>query len=122
MHYKGISELMVSKGMTMSPVFFMGALLAKLAGGISLILGYRTRWGVLLLMLFLVPSTFILHNFWGVEGADHSVQVEFFLKSCAIFGGLLYLLACGGGGCSCDQLRVVKAPKDRSYEQESSVE
>lgn len=40
-----------------------GALI--LLGGLSIILGFRPEWGVLLISLFLIPVTFTLHNFWA---------------------------------------------------------
>jgi uncharacterized membrane protein YphA (DoxX/SURF4 family) len=35
-----------------------------LVGGLSVLLGYRTRFGALLLVIFLVPMTVVMHNFW----------------------------------------------------------
>src|SRR5436309_8025383 len=37
-----------------------------LAGGLSVLLGYRARAGAWLLALFLVPVTVMMHNFWAV--------------------------------------------------------
>src|SRR5947207_5187781 len=37
-----------------------------LAGGLSVLLGYRARVGAWLLILFLIPVTVLLHNFWAV--------------------------------------------------------
>ena len=41
--------------------------LISLAGGLSVLLGYRARLGAWLLILFLVPVTVMFHNFWAVR-------------------------------------------------------
>src|SRR5436309_13505174 len=41
--------------------------LLALAGGLSILLGYRARLGAWLLVLFLIPVTFAMHNFWAVK-------------------------------------------------------
>ena len=41
--------------------------LISLAGGVSILLGYRARLGAWLLVLFLVPVTLMVHNFWAVQ-------------------------------------------------------
>ena len=40
--------------------------LMAIAGGLSILLGYRTRIGAWLIVLFLVPVSFMMHNFWAV--------------------------------------------------------
>src|SRR5437867_3470184 len=40
--------------------------LMALAGGLSIALGYRAKIGAWLLVLFLVPVTLTMHNFWAV--------------------------------------------------------
>jgi putative oxidoreductase len=34
-------------------------------GGLSVLLGYQTRCGAWLLVLFLIPVTLVMHNFWA---------------------------------------------------------
>jgi putative oxidoreductase len=38
-----------------------------LAGGLSILLGYRAKIGAWLIALFLVPVTFAMHKFWTVH-------------------------------------------------------
>src|SRR5258705_12769906 len=38
-----------------------------LVGGISVLIGYKARIGALLLILFLVPVTLMMHNFWAIQ-------------------------------------------------------
>src|SRR5947209_20196825 len=43
------------------PVLLAAATACELGGGLSLLLGYRARWGALVLFLFLVPTTLLFH-------------------------------------------------------------
>jgi len=100
--YDQTAQYMASKGMTMVPIFLIGAAIVELVGGLSLVLGYKTRFGAAILLLFLIPTTLIFHDFWNATGAEAVVQQINFLKNLAIFGGLLYVLCHGCGGCSFD--------------------
>lgn len=93
---------MTSKGMTLVPLFLFGAAFVEILGGLSLVFGYKTRLGAAILLLFLIPTTYIFHDFWNLNGADRAAQQIEFFKNLAIFGGLLYVVATGPGGCACD--------------------
>lgn len=100
--YDQTVQYMASKGMTMVPLFLFGAAAIEIIGGCSLLAGYKTRWGAALLILFLIPVSAIFHDFWFANDAERPLQMVLFMKNVGIFGGLLYVLACGSGGCSCD--------------------
>lgn len=102
--YDSTAELMASKGMVIIPFFLYGAAILEFMGGISLLIGCRTRLGAGFLLIFLVPVTYIFHDFWILEGAARQMQMILFAKNLAIFGGLLYIISCGGGICSVDDL------------------
>lgn len=104
---------MASKGFTAIPLFLFGAVLLEFVGGLSLILGYKTRFGATILLLFLIPTTAIFHDFWNVEGADRALQQLMFLKNLAIFGGLLYILCDGAGSFSIDSCCRTKQPEQK---------
>src|ERR1035438_781940 len=36
-----------------------------LLGGLSIAFGYKAKWGAWLIVLFLVPITIMMHNFWA---------------------------------------------------------
>jgi putative oxidoreductase len=55
--------------------------------------GTLTRWAALLLVLFLAVTTFYLHDFWRMEGADRVVNMTIALYKLSIVGGLLILMA-----------------------------
>ncbi len=97
----GTAAYMASKGMTMVPLFLYGSAIVEILGGLSVLVGYKIRWGAILLLLYLIPTTLIFHDFWNATEMKE-IQMAMFFKNLAIFGGLLFVISCGAGGCSCD--------------------
>src|SRR5205814_8949302 len=53
-----------------------------LAGALSILLGYRARIGAWLLVLFLVPVTLMMHNFWAFKDPMVAqMQMAMFMKN-----------------------------------------
>lgn len=103
LNFSGTAGYMESKGMPLVPLFLTAAIVLELAGGLSLLLGFKARVGALLLIVFLIPTTLIFHNFWALEGADRQMQMIHFMKNLAILGGLLVVFGLGPGPVSLDQ-------------------
>ncbi|MDH4225540.1 MAG: DoxX family protein [Deltaproteobacteria bacterium] len=97
MDWNGSAHYMAAKGVPLVPLFLSIALLLELAGGLMVLTGFRARTGALLLMVFLIPVTVILHNFWALDGMDQYIQRIMFLKNLAILGGLLMIYTHGSG-------------------------
>lgn len=116
MFYDQTAQYMAAKGFTYIPVFLIGAAIVELVGGLCLLLGYKTRFGAALLLLFLIPTTLIFHNFWGVPEGEKMLQQIMFLKNLAIFGGLIYVLCDGAAGCSVDACCRHKEPEEKVKE------
>lgn len=77
--------------------------LISLAGGVSVILGYRARLGAWLLLLFLVPVTGMMHNFWAVKDpAMAQMQEGFFIANLSRIGAALLIAHFGAGPFSLD--------------------
>ena len=77
------------------PFILIIATVIELIGGILLLLGYKVRLGVFLLLIFFIPTTILFHQFWFLEGLRRDMQFVIFFKNIAIMGGLLYVLAFG---------------------------
>jgi putative oxidoreductase len=74
-----------------------------LAGGLSILLGYRARLGAWLIALFLVPVTLMMHKFWAVaDPMMQQMQMVMFMKNVAILGGALLISQFGAGPFSLD--------------------
>ena len=69
----------------------------QLIGGIFVLFGIQVRFAALLLLLVLAPYAALFHHFWFLEGPDRDLQMSMFLQNLSILGGLLLLLAYGGG-------------------------
>ncbi|MES2273720.1 MAG: DoxX family membrane protein [Chlamydiota bacterium] len=78
-----------------SPLLLMAATLFELIGGLLVLLGIKEKLGAVLLILFLIPTTILIHQFWFIEGSARELQTVMFLKNLAILGGLLLILCFG---------------------------
>ena len=77
-----------------------------LAGGVSVLVGFRTKLGASLIALFLIPVTLMMHKFWTVTDAGMAqVQMIMFMKNLAILGGALIISQFGPGPISLDARR-----------------
>ena len=74
----------------------------EIFGGVSLLAGWKTRWGATALIVFLVPVTVVFHGFWAYQGAELQQQMIQFLKNVAIGGGLFAFIGAGPGAFSLD--------------------
>lgn len=73
-------------------------------GALSIILGFKARWGALLIVLFLVPVTFMMHNFWTIsDPMQRQMQMSMFMKNLSILGGALIIAYFGSGPYSVDR-------------------
>jgi len=84
------------------------ALVLELVGGLAILLGLFTRLTSWILFLYLIPTTFLFHNFWALQGMDRIDAMVHFEKNLAIMGGLLILATLGAGGISIDAARAPK--------------
>ncbi len=98
-------HMMDEKGLPLVSVLLAGALTFELLGGLSVLLGFYGRVGAVLLILFLIPTTLIFHNFWAADAAQQMNQMQHFLKNVAIMGGCFVVAAMGTDGFSIDRLR-----------------
>ena len=77
-----------------------------LVGGLSILLGYKARWGAALIVLFLVPVNFMMHKFWAVSDPMMAqIQQIMFLKNLSMLGGALPISQFGAGSSSLDTQR-----------------
>jgi putative oxidoreductase len=93
---------MAAKHMPVVPLFLTGAIALEVLGGLSVLTGFRARLGALALIVFLIPTTLIFHNFWAYTGQEQQMQMINFMKNLAILGGLFVVAGLGAGGLSLD--------------------
>ena len=77
-----------------------------IAGGLSILLGYRAKLGAWLIVLFLVPVTLMMHKFWTVSDPMMAqIQMIMFMKNVSMLGGALLISQFGAGPLSLDARR-----------------
>ena len=96
-------EVMKAQGVPNPTFALFGAIGLLVIGGLAVVLGAWTRFGAIFLFVFLAAATFYFHDFWTFADPkirqDQTIQ---FMKNLAIGGGLLALVAFGGGPWSVD--------------------
>lgn len=79
--------------------------LMLLAGSISIILGWKTTCGAIILILFLIPVTYQMHFLPMIHATDQmqmQMQMINFVKNAGLLGGAIYIALTGPGGYSID--------------------
>jgi putative oxidoreductase len=77
-----------------------------LLGGLSVLLGYKAKLGAWLLVIFLIPVTLAMHNFWAVKDPMMAqMQMAMFMKNASMLGGALLISQLGAGRLSLDAKR-----------------
>ena len=75
-------------------------------GGLSVLLGYKAKLGAWLLVVFLIPVTFVMHAFWTVQDPMmRQFQMAMFMKNIGLLGGALLITQFGSGPASLDARR-----------------
>jgi putative oxidoreductase len=82
------------------PFFLAAAVALELAAGVALLVGWYARPAAAALILFLVPTTLIFHDFWQYEGRAQQEQMIHFMKNLGLLGGLVLAAADTGGAPS----------------------
>jgi uncharacterized membrane protein YphA (DoxX/SURF4 family) len=96
-HLTGVSAMAPyagSKGVPAPKAAILGSGVLLALGGLSILLGVKPRFGILCVVLFLLPVTFTMHNYWADRDpqARQMNQVNF-NKNLGLLGAALMLLA-----------------------------
>lgn len=101
--FQATANYMQTEGVPNPKLALFGAIGLLLLGGLSVVAGAWTRIGALFLLVFLAAATFYFHDFWKFsDPTQQQLQTIQFMKNLAIGGGLLSLIAYGGGPWSVD--------------------
>lgn len=111
--YGNMKETMTSYGITwMQDALIITVITMLIIGATLVAIGYFARFGALLLLLYILPYTFIVFSFWNDPLDLQRVNAMNFVKHLAIAGGLLILIAHGSGKYSVKRLiHVMKLPQ-----------
>jgi putative oxidoreductase len=103
--FSGTAGYIASQGLPMPEVLTAGTIFVELVLGLAIVVGLKTRIAALLIALWLIPTSFLFHNFWSAPADQVMMQQINFMKNASIFGGMLLLMAFGAGRYSIDGRR-----------------
>jgi putative oxidoreductase len=92
------------KGVIAAPFFvpFFGVI--AIVGAISIMAGYKAKGGALLIIIFLIPVTLKMHDFWNVtDPMQYKMQLSSFMKNVSMLGAAMLITYFGSGPLSIDQ-------------------
>ena len=95
-------DVMREKGIPFPQVALVLAITVLLVGSVSVIAGYKSKWGAAMLLAFLVLATFYFHDFWNVGSDAARMQQIMFMKNVSIGGAMLLIIVAGPGPWSID--------------------
>jgi putative oxidoreductase len=101
--FAGTAGYMASKGLPMVEVLLAITIVIELAGALMIISGYKARLGAAALFLWMIPVTFLFHNYWAMPAEQQMIQQIMFMKNLSIMGGLLIVMGLGSGPMSVDR-------------------
>ena len=101
--FEGLAGYIGSKGLPMPQVLAALTIALELGGGILIAIGLQTRIVALLFFLWLIPTTFLFHKYWGIDPAQAQNQFNSFYKNVSIMGAFALLFAFGPGAYSLDK-------------------
>ena len=94
MNLGSMDQYAQAKGVPLPEISVVLTGILLLVGGITILLGYYPEIGVLSLVIFFIPVTFIMHNFWVETDAQAKMmQMVQFMKNMGLMGSALMLLA-----------------------------
>jgi putative oxidoreductase len=95
-----------SQGVPLASILVPLSGVLAIAGGLSILLGYRAKLGAWLIVLFLVPVSLMMHKFWTVtDPMMAQIQMVLFMKNVSMLGGALLVSQFGAGPFSLDARR-----------------
>ncbi len=115
-NFTATAERMAEQGVPLPKVALVGAIVFLILGSLSIIVGYKARYGAALLLIFLIAASFYFHDFWSYAPDTHYIlstdrmvrrqvaqmELTHFMKNMALMGAMLIIMANGSGVMSLD--------------------
>ncbi|MBU3585891.1 DoxX family protein [Polynucleobacter sp. AM-26B4] len=106
--FDGTVGYFTSLGMFLPTLAVIIAIIAEVAGGLALLVGFKTRIVAILLAVFTLAATIIGHAYWAAPADAAFIQQLLFFKNIAVIGGLMVLASSGAGKFSIDGFKDSK--------------
>jgi len=101
--FTGTAGYMASKGLPMAEALLVVTIIIEVGAALLIVTGYKARLGAAALFLWMIPVTFIFHNYWAMPADQQMIQQIMFMKNLSLMGGMLYVMAFGSGPMSVDK-------------------
>ena len=102
--------LLAMKAVPTPPAVLLVTLIGLVMGSLSLLVGFRTRVGALVLFAITIGATVTLHDYWHLDvEVARDADFNIFARNIAIAGGLLLLIGMGSGRFGFDGARPAEA-------------
>jgi putative oxidoreductase len=88
-----LSQHTAAKGVPMATAAVVVAGILLLVAGLSFLLGLAPKIGIAALVLFLVPVTLTMHQFWTEHGMAAANDLERFARNVGLLGAVMALAA-----------------------------
>lgn len=93
-----------SQGVPLANVLVPASGIVAAVGALSIVLGYKAEVGAWLIVIFLLPVTIMMHQFWAAgDPAMQQMQLAMFMKNIAMLGAALLISYFGSGPLSMDE-------------------
>jgi putative oxidoreductase len=104
-HWDSTITLMAFRGVPAAPFVLALTLIALILGSLSLIFGFHTRQGAMLLFGVTIIAAVLMHDYWLIRDNIAARQAEFQAFACdvAVAAGLLLLVGQGAGPVAVDR-------------------
>lgn len=95
--FEGTAGYIGSVGLPFPDVLTALTIAVEIGAGLALIVGFKVRIAALLLAGFTLTASVLFHNYWAMPAEQAYVQQLMFMKNVSVAGGLLMIVALGGG-------------------------
>lgn len=85
----GITQALAARGIPAAKLVLLAGSIFQIVAGLALIAGIYTFWAALGLVVFTIAASFMLVNFWGMQGPARDNAIKVWQSNLAIIGGLL---------------------------------
>ena len=103
-----LAQTIAAKATLAPAMTLIGAIVVLAIGSVSVVVGYKARFGAFALLAFLVLTTYFFHGFtfWNIVNlqARHD-HIIFLVMDLSIMGAMLFIVANGAGQMSFDGKR-----------------
>jgi len=100
--FSDTAQMMAGVGFPAPSFFLVCAIVLELVGGTLLLIGYKTRYAAIALIVFIIPATIIFHATGIGDPVHGQEQMINTLKNLAIIGALIKFAADGAGALAVD--------------------